>query len=153
VAASVLSHLVGMKQEAGLATHALVKEIAVVEDMVIEQEETRSLLLPPAAGDTNLTVMLGELSRCHVQDAAPPWTVFDRLDHIPASSTALVMAAPDLSDELSARLLTLQSLGFETVVLLFGPTPRTHYPISDSGIPVWYVKREESLLELEALFG
>lgn len=158
LAASLCAQLSGRGQAIGLATHATVRELTVETQpdggvLVNEHEETREISLPPAAGPRQYLAILDLLALVHAQDARPFGETLARLDRAAAGGACLSVLVPDLDDALAARLLALREAGQEVVVYIFGPTPRVRYRVASLGVPVYYAKRDEGLITLEALGG
>lgn len=151
VAASCLNWLYERKQQIGLCTCGILKELSVEQGEIRETSSLQQVTVPAAAGSRHFTSLLDTLARIHPQDAQRFNALFEGLDMISIGGTALLVLVPDISDELAARLLNMAEMGFEIAVMVFGPTPKADYSITSFGIRVLYAQREEGMLQLEPL--
>lgn len=137
-AASVASHLVGLRQEVGLLTNGL--------DRLAGNE--RELYLAPRKGRGQLTRILDTLARIQTQTAPPIAAALgSAIGGLSWGSTVVVVCGQD-SPELADAALRLRRAGFAVAILVVSQLSQYRDRVEGAaalGLPVRYVWRESDL--------
>jgi uncharacterized protein (DUF58 family) len=137
-AASLASHLIGLRQEVGLLSNG-------VDQLARNEAE---LYLAPRKGRGQLTRILDTLARIHTRTAPPIASALGAaMSGLSWGSTVVVVCGQD-SPELADAALRLRRAGFAVAILVVSQLSQYRDKVGGAaalGIPVRYVWRESDL--------